>query len=260
MPGSKRLKTALYWIAQGIDLVPLQPNAKRIVGTFGAYSQHVRTEEQAKFWFGDRACNLGLVLGQGLIVLDFDSVAAYESACERWQAIGETYTERTRRGFHTFFHGHGGSGELHGFEILGKGSIATVAPSEVSGFTYRVEKRLSISRIPANFLLLSEKRDKPLSEGKQHDHDQTDTIGRIKAAYSTLELAQGETSLTSKDGRWWHGRCPFHDDAHASFWVDSERGTWSCYACKAHGDVINMYAMLHNLDVWQAIRDMASKL
>jgi hypothetical protein len=256
-----RLKAALHWIVQGIDLVPLQPNAKRIVSTFGAYGQHVRSEDQAAFWFEKRSCNLGLVLGQGLVVLDFDSVQAYESACERWQAIGETYTERTRRGFHAFFHGHGNSGETHGFEVLGKGSIVTASPSVVKGFKYRVEKRLPISRIPADFLLLSEKSTKstkPLSKGKQHD--QTDTIGRIKAAYSTLELAQGETSLKSKDGRWWHGRCPFHDDAHASFWVDSERGTWGCYACKIKGDVINLYARFHNLDVWHAIRDMACKL
>jgi hypothetical protein len=160
-----------------------------------------------------------------------------------------------------FFTGEGRTFERDGFEVLGKGSIVTASPSVVKGFKYRVEKRLPISRIPADFLLLSEKRNSQLSRGKQHDHDQTDTIGRIKAAYDVLGLAQEMTKLRAKPGgRWWHGRCPFHEDKHASFWVDAERDLWGCFACKVRGDVINLYAKANNMSVQHAISDMAKRL
>ena len=89
-----------------------------------------------------------------------------------------------------------------------------------------------------------------------------DLIGRIKAAWPILSLAESMTKLTSGDGRWFHGLCPLpgHKDHKPSFWLDAERGVFGCYACAVRGDVVNLYALRHGLTVREAIREMAAKL
>jgi DNA primase len=49
-------------------------------------------------------------------------------------------------------------------------------------------------------------------------------------------------------------------ETRSSFTVDLVRGLWQCYGCDAHGDVINLMAMLENITVAEAIRVMARRL
>jgi hypothetical protein len=188
----------------------------------------------------------------------------------QWSTSVASYTERTRRGVHVYFLGESDTWtmDMDGIghvEVLGRGKVVTVAPSHVSGFEYRSINGFDLSRIPAAFSLLSEKSAKPLSREKQ-DHQGDDLIGRIKAAYDLLEIAQQFPRVGLKQGRdarWWHGYCPFHPNSKTgkrNLWLDVQRGTWGCFACSAHGDVINLYARLHGLEVRQAIQEMAKRL
>lgn len=256
---------ALLWLTRGVSIVPLQPRSKRIVAGFGPHLEKVTTEGQAAFWFRDRPCNLGLVTGNGLLVYDFDEVRQWE----RWRMacpdLARTYTERTTNGMHVFFLGDGLTVKMVcGIESKGRGGVVMSAPSvHTSGFVYHpIDSTASIIRLPGSLSLLSAS-SKELSRENAMPYG-GDVIGRIKAAFDVLEVAQGVTRLTSKNGRWWHGLCPF--EAHKKtlkhgalpFWVDSERGMWGCYACGLRGDVINLWAKIKRLSVQEAIKDMAT--
>lgn len=252
------------WLLRGIPLVPLQPKSKSLVAGFGPYSQHITTEDAAWFWFQERRCNLALVTGAGLVVLDFDRREDYDAWRASWPGLATTYTELTPRGAHVFLAGDSASGKLPGgIEVKGRGAVVMSSPSiHPSGFEYvPLDPDAAIQQIPAEFPLLSESvKQKPLSKTSYSPTHGKDTLSRIKAAYPILDLAESLTQIRSKDGRWWHGRCPFHDDKTPSFWVDSERGLWGCFACKVHGDVVNLYAIEHGLSIRDAIKAMAEGL
>lgn len=257
------MASAEKWLDRGCSLVPLQPNSKHVIAGFGAYGDQVIDVICSRFWFSDRRCNIGLVTGAGVVVLDFDDVASYAWWAGEAGEQARTYTERTRRGFHVFFSGHGGSGRVGGVEVLGHGRVVVVAPSVVVGFEYHplIVDGADLLELPPKFSLLSEKPViNPLPLSKENSGD--DTVARIKRAFSILDVARevGVTGLYSRDGRWYHGLCPFHSDNEASFWVDTQRGTWGCFACHYTGDVINLWARGHGLGVGDAIKAMAQEL
>ena len=248
-------EAALSWINQGRGLVPLQPGSKRIVGGFGAYGRRVTEEAEAAAWFRDRRCNLAVILGDGLLCLDFDRAADYETWARVSAAAAASYTEKTRRGFHVFLAGESASGAGAGYEILAAGRVVTVAPSVVGGFVYQVTRQADISHCPVDFPLLSESP----KEAVILPHD-GDLLSRIKSAFLVADVAISGKVRLSGVGRWRRGRCPFHGDRNPSLWVDTERGLWGCRACGEHGDVINLYARLHGLSVEDAIKTMAAAL
>lgn len=62
---------------------------------------------------------------------------------------------------------------------------------------------------------------------------------RIKAAISVLDFVSRYVEL---DSRNW-GFCPFHDDQHKSFGVDTERNFWSCQAGCGGGSLIDFWSL-----------------
>jgi DNA primase len=48
-------------------------------------------------------------------------------------------------------------------------------------------------------------------------------------------------------GREHIGRCPFHDDRHPSFYVNSEKQVFLCRACHVGGDVIDFVMRIDDL-------------
>ena len=253
------LDAALAWLARGVAVVPLQPNSKRLVAGYGFYLERVTTEERARFWFGARPCNLAVVC-DGLTVLDFDQVDDYERACERWPVLRSHYTERTRRGFHVFGIGESGSGVASGgWEVLGRGKVCASAPSVVGGLLYApLDNTAAISRLPAALVSLSEKRQSTHTRKEQASG--ADTIARIKAAWSVVDVARDLTKLRQTQSGAFVGLCPFHEERAASFWCSEKSGLWGCHSCGAHGDVINLYARARGLSVAAAVGAMAGVL
>ena len=254
-------REALTWLMRGVHLVPIQPHSKELVAGFGAYSQHVTTEQEASFWFRDRACNLGLVCGRGLVVLDFDDVGLYRGWAADDPDLAESYSEQTARGVHVFFIGDCGSGKIGNIEVKGRGSVIMAAPSvHPSGLTYSVLYDGDL--IPHSpFLPFSDPKSKALNERKNSYGD--DTIGRIKVAFPIVDFvmtAWPTTRLKPSGARgFMAGHCPFHSDKHASFWVHPD-GVYGCHGCDAHGDVVNLYARRYGLTVQDAISEMARGL
>jgi len=264
--GWSMFDAALSWLERGAELLPCQPASKRLVAGFGPYLQRITSADDARAWFEARRCNLALACGERFTVLDFDAAPQYAAWVELHPEAAASYTEQTRRGFHVFFTGGGRIAEVpDGAEVKQLGGVVLLAPSAVAGFTYRaLEAGAAIQPLNLAFPLLSEPSS---SRGvaKRAALGGIDTLSRIKAAYSVLELAQTVTRLSGRDGRWYHGACPLADhganhDGRAPFWVDAVRGMWGCYACGVRGDVVNLYAALHGLLVRDAIAEMAAVL
>jgi len=84
------------------------------------------------------------------------------------------------------------------------------------------------------------------------------SVQEIRARVSILDLIDAEPS--DRSGRWYVARCPFHDDANPSFWIDTERGMCGCRKCNIKEmDAVNLYARLNGLSNNEAIREMAMK-
>ena len=56
------------------------------------------------------------------------------------------------------------------------------------------------------------------------------------------------------------GLCPFHDDHHPSFTVNTEENYWVCFACGTGGSVVDFYMRWHDCDFTTAIRELAKML
>lgn len=257
---------ALSWLALGAGLLPCQPASKRLVAGFGPYMQHITTADGARAWFAERRCNLALSCWDRFTVLDFDNAEQYAVWAAGNPAAAQTYTERTRRGAHVFFVGGGRVlGVPAGAEVKQTGGVVLLSPSTVGGFTYHaVEPGAAIQPLNLAFSLLSEPSSS-MGVAKRAALGGIDTLSRVKAAYSVLELAQTVTRLSGRDGRWYHGACPLADhganhDGRAPFWVDAVRGMWGCYACGVRGDVVNLYAAIYRVSVREAIAAMAAQV
>jgi len=74
-------------------------------------------------------------------------------------------------------------------------------------------------------------------------------IETIKAAVSPADAAK---RYGLKVGRNGMARCPFHDDHHPSLRLYDDH--FYCFACAAHGDVIDLTAKLLGIPVPEAIR------
>lgn len=61
----------------------------------------------------------------------------------------------------------------------------------------------------------------------------------------------------SPNGR---GLCPFHDDQHESFAVNSEKNYWCCFAGCGGGSIIDFWMKYQNCDFKTAIHELASIL
>ncbi len=74
-------------------------------------------------------------------------------------------------------------------------------------------------------------------------------IETIKAAVSPADAAERYGLTVSRNGM---AHCPFHDDHHPSLRLYDDH--FYCFACAAHGDVIDLTAKLLGIPVSEAIR------
>lgn len=264
---------ACYWLSLGAELVPLYPNSKAIMRGFGVHGRRINDKSKAHEYFVTKGCNLGVLLSglAGLICLDFDDPELFWQWRNSAGANARTRIERTKRGYHVYLattlDWEGRS--IVGLEVKQKG-VVTVAPSKVGGTVYTLEgdtdcitSMLREYLAPPFFSLsIPHKPNQPAKHWARH----YDLIARIKATYpigQTLALYYPDVNPRGK-GRFQHGRCPFHQDRRASFWIDNQLNTWGCMAssCPQHGthDVINLIAIANSLTNGEALRMLARNL
>jgi hypothetical protein len=273
---TNKLEAARAWLDRGAELLPIQPGSKKLVAGFGPYRRRVKDLAGARKWWGDRSpYNLAVYCPGDLLALDFDSNQLFLS----WQdslpaALGLTYHEVSRRGWHIFYRCQVPAGLklVPGVEIK---RVLMVAPSSLPGFVYKaILPGAGILPIPDYKSLLSSllseipRPAEPPGPGGApspgHGHGE-DLVSRIKAGLPVKAYASRFTELRSSDGgrgRWFVGRCPLpqHEDRNPSFWVDAKNNLWGCHGCGVRGDVINLHARLEGLTLQAAIKDLAQAL
>lgn len=99
--------------------------------------------------------------------------------------------------------------------------------------------------VPQSFLDAVSARvpEEPLSPPlvfTRRDISQGKVSERIKAA---IPLHQFISQYVKLDAHG-KGHCPFHDDTHASFQINEERGFWHCYAGCGGGSIIDFWARM----------------
>ena len=73
----------------------------------------------------------------------------------------------------------------------------------------------------------------PAGSGFRHER-----AARVKRAVPIAEVVGRFVDLVPA-GSGFRGRCPFHEDRVPSFVVYPATGTFHCFGCGAHGDVID---------------------
>lgn len=82
-------------------------------------------------------------------------------------------------------------------------------------------------------------------------------IERIKHAVSIVEII-GRYATLRRSGDYLIGLCPFHPDHHPSLVVYPATGTFYCFGCRKHGDVITFVQELEHLTFRQALEVLES--
>jgi DNA primase len=75
-----------------------------------------------------------------------------------------------------------------------------------------------------------------------------------------LMLSQNIASYTNlkRKGNHFLGLCPFHKEKTPSFTVDDQKGSYHCFGCGAHGDIIRFHQEMRNFSFPEAVRYLAS--
>lgn len=286
--GRELIAESLVWLSEGVSVVPAQPQSKAVMLRWRQFEVNPPTLKDIRFWFESGVMNLAVICGTGsgsagsLLVLDFDNLENYKAWKPRAGALAGTYTEITGRGVHLFYKVDKPITKCFvECEALGLGHLCLVAPSiHPSGRLYKPlgDPCIPLLEVKTDelFSLLSEPLPK---HGKGEDREElskavrtrralagADPITQIKAALPLYDYASSLTQLkrSSADGRFFVGCCPIHEDENPSFWVDAKRGIWRCFvpSCPGSkgGDVLNLYALTHNITVHEAIKKLAREV
>lgn len=264
-----KLDVAMWWLRKGYNLLPVQPNSKILVTGYGPVVRSIRLSTEAVEWFYMRGVNMAVVGWEGGWFLDFDIEKVYHEWREQRPEEARSYTERTPGGgYHVALVGSVPPGVklIPGVEL--KKSVI-VAPSVVDGSPYLrgVQDDILEVNLPHTLLPLSVPGVRsPVLLDNEHrkavSQSQNGKVYLIKQSWPILSYLRERCpavltrmNLTGH-GRWRHGLCPFHDDTRPSLWIDTDRNTWGCHGCDAHGDVINLHAKLSGLSNYSAMNEL----
>lgn len=84
------------------------------------------------------------------------------------------------------------------------------------------------------------------------------TVDLIKERLGIEEVVSSYVKL-EKAGKNLKGRCPFHNEKTASFFVSPERGSFYCFGCNAKGDIFTFVEQFEGLDFMGALKLLAER-
>lgn len=85
-----------------------------------------------------------------------------------------------------------------------------------------------------------------------------ETIRTIRDRVDAVELIGRHVALR-RSGRSLKGLCPFHQEKTPSFTVHADRGTFYCFGCGEHGDVVAFLMRMESLTFPEAVRALAAE-
>ncbi len=140
------LKRAKEWTAQGYSVIPVQGDMsasepKRPVIRWREFQRRMMTARELEDAFRGKATALGIICGRisQLLVIDFDDHFRYRRFCRHLPQFAQTYTVKTRRGFHVYFRvsARVPSHQFDGGDVKAEGGYVIGAGSVIGGFLYK---------------------------------------------------------------------------------------------------------------------------
>jgi hypothetical protein len=278
------LTTAQNYVKSGIAVIPLWWRQKTPrIGGWREYQDRLPRTDELKKWFAHRRSNIAIVTGwQNLAVIDFDDAAKFEE-WQRWATAGEaalvkkeTRRVLTAKGVHLYVTTarQTTNAQFTGGDIRATGGYVVAPPSvHPLGAQYIFDNAaapiVTVSNVeailPAGWITKTAPVTTVDTElpARRNVWDYIDTgsasVERIRQSVSILDYFP-DVERSSRDGRWYKTRCPFHRDGHPSFWIDARRGLCGCHVCGGKVmDVINLHARLHNIDNRSAIIELGRR-
>ena len=255
---------------------------------WGKYQKQLPTEGELIRWFRIPS-NAAVVTGtNNLVVIDFDDLTEYlrwslwvgtEGSPAAKQVLYDSYKVRTARGIHLYTRCTSEIKNLHfgKIDVKGRGGLVTlpgsIHPSGAIYTEYQVGEFPIWSELrelfPKETLKLMERVEAPrkmlvdrdiieYSTAQVLDMEVSVNVEEVKRAHRIEDYI---SDITFTGDHWGVAKCPFHEDANPSFWVDTEKQLCGCFSgCTAKPlDVVNLYARLNNLSNQEAIRQLGAK-
>lgn len=83
-------------------------------------------------------------------------------------------------------------------------------------------------------------------------------INNIRSSVNIVDVVSNYIPLTKK-GKNYFGVCPFHPDSDPSFCVSEQKQIYTCFSCKATGNVIHFVMNYENISFMETIKLLANK-
>jgi DNA primase len=83
-------------------------------------------------------------------------------------------------------------------------------------------------------------------------------LDEIRARLRPSSVVGKKVQLKAR-GNVHKGLCPFHNEKTPSFTVDDTRGTYHCFGCGEHGDIIKFVMETERLDFVEAVKQLAGE-
>ena len=84
-------------------------------------------------------------------------------------------------------------------------------------------------------------------------------IEKVLNATDIVELISDHGIVLKKTGVNFKGLCPFHSEKTPSFNVNSQRGFFHCFGCKASGDSIKFLMDIDRLSFTESVQELAKR-
>ncbi len=85
------------------------------------------------------------------------------------------------------------------------------------------------------------------------------TKEEVRERLNIADIVGEHVRLTPVGKHRLKGLCPFHNEKTPSFQVDTERGYYYCFGCKASGDIFGFVQHVENLTFGDALRKLAER-
>jgi len=137
---------------RGISAIPLQGKRPHFSVKWKQFQQQLPPQHQIDEWVQYGISSYGIICGrisQGIIVIDFDSPVLYEGFCRDLHYICDTYTVKTKRGFHVYLKTKFAVAprSFKDCDIKGDGGYVVGAESVIDGHRYYAHRQSAIRSI-----------------------------------------------------------------------------------------------------------------
>ncbi|MCX5783165.1 MAG: DNA primase [Elusimicrobia bacterium] len=81
----------------------------------------------------------------------------------------------------------------------------------------------------------------------------------IRESVDIVEVVKEYVPSLKKSGKSYKGKCPFHDEKTASFFVQPDKQMFYCFGCQTGGDVFTFLMKIENLSFGEAAQKLAQR-